>query len=544
MHWIALCGAFGFQTIHECCRRALYGNFSFSESYCTRRQKLRDASECGTKWTLVQPSTQSLLGTMQLAADSNGLQQLAQWSADSGIFLHPDIEFVRGATEYRDYRCRVKSSALVPDLTPLIIVPVSCVLGFMDPMDEAEKKDMMKGTATAAGVAIENKNLASQQSGAAGAACSSSSSASPMDDDATTQHEDACKYFFDSLSLIVNDCIVAAGNSTAADRRHVFASQLLYGTRTLKNAPYLSDRDFAVVGQSCPLAEALRHMVHNFVDNGPLSGKVERVQLQSAVSLALSHSTVLADVTVKREVDHMGGLLRGAGTEIVVDPSASAVAALLSADTSGKSPRPPSARSGVGIIPWLHLLPHGGGQLNAVTLSFSSKQAAAASDWIAEQLPAMASPFARRHLKNGFFMLVACEDIGPGEEVCAQTMAPLNPVRVSVPKASERDENDEAQKKKRAKMTDAEREEERSRQLELQYEIDKEYDSTLAMWMVTTASAPAAVTDNENENDDEHGNGPVSSAHARFVQSCVSDAVRNEIKQLSELRKRSERELN
>lgn len=419
-----------------------------------------------------------MISRQGFAADSFPLQQLANWSSEAGIFLHPDLEFIRGASDYRDYRLKAKDGALLQYLTPLAIFPSSCLIGFSDPGDEAEKKDMMKGTSTAAGVAVENKMEEQEKQ-------------QQQQNGGIVKAEDVCKFFFDSLSLLVNDCISAQNNSSS-DTRHLFSSILLSGTRTLKNAPYLSDKDFAVVGQACPLAEAFRYMVQNFVDNGPLSGKVERPLLQTAVSLALSHATVLP-MKISRSVDNFGNLIRGGMNSTKIE----------------------SAPGGLGIVPWLHMLPHGGQILNAVAISVSSVDVLDFAKWIHEQVPesglffptssSSSSRVLKDQFKNGFVFLAAAEDIGPNEEVCTQMMAPLNPVRVAPAAALLTNNNGEK--------------EDRDELLQRQFEMDKEYDETLAMWMVTTASAPS----------DEDS---VPSSEAKFIQSCITEAVENEVAKL------------
>ncbi|KAH9577573.1 hypothetical protein LSM04_008547 [Trypanosoma melophagium] len=139
---------------------------------------------------------------------------------------------------------------------------------------------------------------------------------------------DVCQFFFASLGMIVSD-LVTAKSSPLTDPRSVFA-ELLGKVRTLKNAPYFED-DVILDTETTGLADVLLQMIRNYIHGGPLVGKLDRTELRWAVSVCLSHSTPLVIA---------------------------------------------SARS-IGVIPLIHLFPHGGKDTNAFVVARTSHTASA-----------------------------------------------------------------------------------------------------------------------------------------------------------------------
>lgn len=191
---------------------------------------------------------------------------------------------------------------------------------------------------------------------------------------------DVCQFFFDSLGMIVTD-LLSAVHSPLTDKRSLFC-QSLRKVRTLLNAPYFGD-DVRFGKDDTALADVLLQMIRNYIAGGPLVGRIERDVLQWAVSLCMSHSTPLA----------MG---------------------------STKS---------IGIVPLVHLLPHGGESCNCVVIARSTRR------------------HAGRHMMNFFkhafgldfdmfgdgdvgreprwVYLVPIRDLEPGEPLLTQVMAPV-----------------------------------------------------------------------------------------------------------------------
>ena len=139
-------------------------------------------------------------------------------------------------------------------------------------------------------------------------------------DGGLSDESDVCSFFFTALGLLISD-LLSALNSARTDHRHFFANSL-HRTRTLYNAPYLDNVVFDR-NDTC-LADVVLQMINNFISSGPLTGKVSRPELCWAISLSLSHSTPMA--------------------------------------FASKAPS-------IGIIPLVHLFPHGGKSTNCVVLA-------------------------------------------------------------------------------------------------------------------------------------------------------------------------------
>lgn len=185
---------------------------------------------------------------------------------------------------------------------------------------------------------------------------------------------DICEFFFSSLSMIVSE-LFTARSSALTDPRHLFAD-LLSKVRTLQNAPYFDDDVVFDATEPC-LADVLLQMIRNYINGGPLVNKVTRQELQWAVSLCLSHSTPLSIGAVKS----------------------------------------------IGIIPMVHLFPHGGASTNAYVVARTARESSARK---------MAAFFRRSFgydfapFYGGKWIYVVPERaLRAGEEVRLQAMAPV-----------------------------------------------------------------------------------------------------------------------
>lgn len=185
---------------------------------------------------------------------------------------------------------------------------------------------------------------------------------------------DICSFFFSSLSMMVSDLVTARG-SPLTDARHVFA-EMLSKVRTLQNAPYF-DNDVVLdrSSEEMGLADVLLQMIRNYVNAGPLVNKVSREDLLWLVSVCLSHSTPLT-----------------------LGPHAS-----------------------IGIVPILHLFPHGGKHTNSFVVARRTEGShLKMANFIRRQCGLDFS-----HDYDGRWVyLVAERDLSPGEEVLVQAMAP------------------------------------------------------------------------------------------------------------------------
>jgi len=186
---------------------------------------------------------------------------------------------------------------------------------------------------------------------------------------------DICQFFFSSLGMIVED-LITAQSSALTDRRYVFADSLSK-VQSLLNAPYFDDSVVFDPNEPC-LADVLLQMIRNYINGGPLVNKVTRERLQWAVSVCLSHSTPLSI----------------------------------------------GANKSIGIIPVVHLFPHGGTATNSFVIARSGAKSDAAAH--------MSSFFRRRFgfdfgalYAGKWIYVVPDRALRAGEEIHLQAMAPV-----------------------------------------------------------------------------------------------------------------------
>lgn len=185
---------------------------------------------------------------------------------------------------------------------------------------------------------------------------------------------DICQFFFASLGMIVSD-LITARSSPLTDPRHLFAD-LLGKAPTLQNAPYFDDDVVFDPSEPC-LADVLLQMIRNYINGGPLVNKVPLHDLRWAVSVSLSHSTPLSI-----------GAMRS-----------------------------------IGIVPLVHLFPHGGTATNAYVVARTSR------DRCAEKM----NTFFRETFHYDFqtqaggrwIFVVPERPLKAGEEISLQAMAPV-----------------------------------------------------------------------------------------------------------------------
>ncbi|AYU82657.1 hypothetical protein LdCL_340037900 [Leishmania donovani] len=185
---------------------------------------------------------------------------------------------------------------------------------------------------------------------------------------------DICQFFFASLGMIVSD-LITAKSSPLTDPRHLFA-KLLSKVPTLQNAPYFDEEVVFDSNETC-LADVLLQMIRNYISGGPLVNKVPLHELRWAVSVSLSHSTPLSIGAVRS----------------------------------------------IGIVPVVHLFPHGGTATNAYVVARTSREKSAEK---------MATFFREKFgydfqgQANGKWIYVVPErPLKAGEAINLQAMAPV-----------------------------------------------------------------------------------------------------------------------
>lgn len=231
----------------------------------------------------------------QMPGNGFYLWLLLRWCHYNGVFIHPAVCIQKSKTKYRDLAFFVDRP--VAQYCPVISVPECLLIGFQgiencnNPLLDASR--------------IEQFNKANRGE--------------------EENDSDICDFFFASLGIVTSD-LLSALHSTHSDKRTSFAKSLSK-TSTIHNAPYFTD-DIVFGKDDTSLADVLLQMIKNYIQAGPLAGKVERSELQWAVSISLSHSTPL----------------------II------------------------GSRRSIGIVPFVHLFPHGGDKTNSVLVARSLKE--------------------------------------------------------------------------------------------------------------------------------------------------------------------------
>jgi hypothetical protein len=196
-----------------------------------------------------------------------------------------------------------------------------------------------------------------------------------------TSNSDICQFFFSSLGMMISDLVTALSGGLT-DARHGFA-QHLRKVRSVLNAPYF-DNDVVFDSTETCLADVLLQMVRNYIHGGPLVGKLTRDELQWALSVCMSHSTPL-----------------GVGAE-----------------------------KSIGVIPLIHMLPHGGTNMNSVLIARNTRRQSATrmANYFRDRFGLDFGDSRFRPLVHGeprFVYAVATRSLAAGEEVLLQAMAPV-----------------------------------------------------------------------------------------------------------------------
>lgn len=389
-----------------------------------------------------------------VAADASLFYHLAQWCHKNGVFIHPHLRARRQPSPYRDHCFFVTEK--VPRLTPLLAIPERLLLGFQqitfssnESECEADKRFQSKLLSAEDEKQFIQRSI---QTGAEESAVMSRAHRSQENGQTvssggrSSSEADMCSFFFSSLNMMVSDVVTARG-SALTDKRHTFADALSK-VRTVYNAPYFdasvvlgkgeeevvqgfssrANSDAPVVLCSsvsgataendtkkntydlpCPplsttgkngvstcvpagcnssaseapgtplvtssLADVLLQMIRNYIDAGPFSHKVPKDDIRWMVSVCLAHSSPLM---------------------IGTNPS-------------------------IGIIPLVHLFPHGGAKTN--TFVVARRQEGSALRLAKGILAHCGLDFT--HDQDGkWIYLVPERDLTAGEEVCIQAMAP------------------------------------------------------------------------------------------------------------------------
>jgi hypothetical protein len=286
-------------------------------------------------------------------ADAHMMRVLLRWCEMEGVFLHPALwpEPAIGDKQntFRDHVWHVTTD--VPSMTPLLAIPERLCIGFKDTESEDDIAALKRGTTEAAKGSVDDTAAAAEESDG-----------------------DVCAFFFTAIGLLVNDLLVALNNEIS-DKRFYLAKSL-QRIRTCHNAPYLSTGYFQGAQAEPPLAEVFLQMVHNYVQAGPLTGKVERDMLNWAVSVSLSHSTPL---TI-------------------------------------------AGRKSIGIVPVLHLFPHGNADVNAVPVTRGARAADGARLRRLFRQQCSAMPLSD---SEEYVYLVTTRALAAGSTVAVQAMAPV-----------------------------------------------------------------------------------------------------------------------
>lgn len=245
----------------------------------------------------------------------------------------------------------------VPRLTPLVAIPESCLIGFKRILIGNEKLEAMESNAVCEATREVEFNRLNAGEGEAA---------------------DICAFFFSSLNMMISDLVSVRG-SRLTDRRYPFA-EALSKVRSIHNAPYFSpetvmDARGGGATDEPSLADVHLQMIRNYVNAGPLVNKVPAADLLWLTSICLSHSTPLSI----------------------------------------------GQQDSIGMVPLVHLFPHGGKQTNSFLVSRHGKRS---MEFLAT--------FFQHHCgidfsvsKEDYVFLVTDQVLAEGQEVCVQSMAPV-----------------------------------------------------------------------------------------------------------------------
>lgn len=445
---------------------------SSENSLCTSLEKKADQPflDCSfsfTEWSSLLSSLYLMQGLervrfplyrqmatdMQSGSDYSVYCNLMNWCLKNSVFIHPHVFVRREPSIFRDYRFYVAEN--VHRLTPLLAIPESLLLGFQavavptstndrcndtllqrNALDEKDGNDNVVSSVGVNGGDVRNVEESNDKK-KAGSSCASSEA-------------DMCSFFFSSLNMMVSSIISAKGSSLT-DRRYAFAD-FLSKVRTVYNAPYFDasvvlqspteserPRQVPSSGSSEParfstpclatkvldsqdvgseasqpgssplievsglqegqnslhvssthesneksdtpplpttsLADVLLQMIRNYVDAGPFTQKIPKDDIRWMVSVCLAHSTPLT----------IGDM------------------------------------ASIGIIPLVHLFPHGGEKTNSFVVARRQKNSAVR---MAKGIAAYCGLDFTRDQDAKWVYLVPERDLAQGEEVCVQALAP------------------------------------------------------------------------------------------------------------------------
>ncbi|ESL10229.1 hypothetical protein TRSC58_02041 [Trypanosoma rangeli SC58] len=279
-------------------------------------------------------------------SDVHDYYRLMMWCHDERVFIHPALRMHRQQTLYRDHIFTVSQD--IDRLTPLLAIPEALAIGFKDASNEDDFGNDLRNEKRE-----EEFNELNSGKGT---------------------DADVCRFFFASLGMIVSD-LVAAKSSPLTDPRWVFA-EIMGKVRTLKNAPYFEE-DVVLDSEATGLADVLLQMIRNYINGGPLVGKLDHAERRWAVSVCLSHSTPLVIASIRS----------------------------------------------IGMIPIVHLFPHGGKETNSFLVCRTNRTASTER---------IAAYFKKHHgydfmheREGKWIYLVPSRPLQSGEEIRVQAMAPV-----------------------------------------------------------------------------------------------------------------------
>lgn len=388
---------------------------------------------------------------MSGGSDASVFYRFLLWCFNNGVFIHPHLRARRQLSAYRDHCFFVAER--VPRLTPLLAIPECLLLGFQpicfpssgtnsstdqrfqsslltqeNELEFLQKSLGLDGKHHTA-QEVKEKNVEECKK-----CCSTESSSA---------EGDMCSFFFSSLNMMVSEVVTARGSSLT-DKRYIFAD-MLSKVRTVYNAPFfdpsvvlgkgegninyslssLAEPGVSSVcpsvtavedrvggnastsncsststsakshvevpgpcGRDCPSAEGntsptlssslsdvLLQMIRNYIDAGPFSQKIPKDDIRWIVSVCLAHSSPLTIGTT----------------------------------------------TSIGMIPLVHLFPHGGTKTNSYLISRRREGSALR---LAQGILAHCGvDFSHDH-DGKWIYVVPARDLAPGEEVWIQAMAP------------------------------------------------------------------------------------------------------------------------
>lgn len=399
------------------------------------------------------PLYRQMARDMQSGSDYSVYSRLMMWCLKNSVFVHPHLFVRREPSIFRDYRFYVAEN--IHRLTPLLAIPESLLLGFQAVEVLSSTNDRGDGTTFKSSVLDETKGndcISPRVEVNEGEVhiVEDSNDKKQGGSFPTSSEADMCSFFFSSLNMMVSNIISAKGSSLT-DKRYAFAD-FLSKVRTVYNAPYF---DASVVLQiptgsvppihasssgnsvaACfptpclPTKKSCSQDAGNevfqpgsspLIENSGLQDEKDSVCLSTACESKVKNETTMSSTSSLADV-----LLQMIRNYVDAGPFAQKIPKddirwMVSVCLAHSTPLTIGDTASIGIIPLVHLFPHGGEKTNSFVVARRQKDSALR---MAKGIAAHCGLDFTRDQEAKWVYLIPERDVAQGEEVCVQALAP------------------------------------------------------------------------------------------------------------------------